>query len=153
MNVTACWDTLVSSLQRHMNMEGNRSPRKAVDSSNPGNDLSTRILDFLETVSPSRSGSVFRGKKMFGSMVDVGCGDGKSTLLFAPYFKRINGIDRSKAQVLCLSNLCRLKLAICISLYIKIYIIMLDLQYNLNSHTAETENMDFTEFYHGVGFA
>lgn len=39
-----------------------------------------------------------QGRK-FDCMVDVGCGDGSSTMQFMPHFRSVTGIDKSKAQV------------------------------------------------------
>lgn len=81
-------------------MEGSSSPRKPLDASARGHAIAKKILEFLGSISLSQNGSVLRGKKLFGSMVDVGCGDGRSTLLFAPSFRRVTGIDRSESQVM-----------------------------------------------------
>ena len=35
----------------------------------------------------------------FGRLVDVGCGSGQSTAIFAPYFRQITGVDPSENQI------------------------------------------------------
>ena len=101
MNSLTCWQFLTSLRHCRLpeDMENESSPKKAVDPSAPGYAIAKKIVDFLESISLSQNGSVLRSKTIFGSMVDVGCGDGRSTLLFTPYFKRVTGIDRNNAQV------------------------------------------------------
>nr|XP_039272170.1 probable S-adenosylmethionine-dependent methyltransferase CRG1 [Styela clava] len=68
-----------------------------------GSTIARRIVCFMQAVSQSHNVSKHARSKMtpkFESMVDVGCGDGHSSALFAPYFNKVTGIDKSKAQVL-----------------------------------------------------
>lgn len=55
--------------------------------------VAEKTLDFMKRKSlPTSSG-------VYDCMIDVGCGSGQSTSVFAPYFKKIIGIDPSKNQI------------------------------------------------------
>lgn len=41
----------------------------------------------------------FQTPQQFGLAVDVGCGSGQGTMLLAPYFTKVVGIDVSPAQL------------------------------------------------------
>ena len=55
-------------------------------------DVAVKSMEYLKTVSQN-------GDNKFELMIDIGCGGGQSTDIFAPYFKKIIGIDRSETQL------------------------------------------------------
>ncbi|GBN64220.1 hypothetical protein AVEN_111293-1 [Araneus ventricosus] len=52
-------------------------------------ELIEKIVGFLKEKVP----------EPLGTAVDVGCGNGQSTVILAPYFKRVHGSDVSEAQI------------------------------------------------------
>ena len=57
-------------------------------------DVALKSMQYLKTVT-QKGGS----DNKFNLMVDIGCGGGQSTDIFAPYFTKIIGIDRSETQL------------------------------------------------------
>ncbi|XP_026689748.2 putative methyltransferase DDB_G0268948 [Ciona intestinalis] len=57
----------------------------------PGS-VAERIISFMSKSKP------LEGSR-YGKMVDVGCGNGQSTSIFAPYFKSVVGMDTSENQI------------------------------------------------------
>ncbi|XP_022200260.2 putative methyltransferase DDB_G0268948 [Nilaparvata lugens] len=58
----------------------------------PPPKLIARIIEFLKEKVPTETA------------IDVGCGSGQSTNHFAPYFKRVIGIDNCQMQIMLASN-------------------------------------------------
>nr|CAB3264259.1 putative methyltransferase DDB_G0268948 [Phallusia mammillata] len=60
----------------------------------PTTEIVQKVMDFLNKHSPLET-----SESRHQCMVDVGCGNGQATELFAPYFTEVNGFDISPNQI------------------------------------------------------